>query len=54
VKTAISLPDELFDRITERARESGVSRSDFFARAAVRYLADLDGQSATGRPRDTA
>ena len=49
MKTAISVPDDTFDRATRRARELGVSRSEFFATAAVRYLAELDRASLTGR-----
>lgn len=49
MKTAISVPDETFDRATRRARELGMSRSEFFATAAVRYLAELDRASLTGR-----
>ena len=49
VKTAISLPDETFDRVTQRASDLGMSRSEFFTRAAQRYLDDLDAQSLTGQ-----
>ncbi len=49
VKTAISLPDETFHAVTNRARELGMSRSEFFAIAARRYLDELDGQSLTAQ-----
>ncbi len=49
MKTAISLPDETFDRVARRASDLGVSRSEFFARAAQRYLDELDAQSLTGQ-----
>jgi metal-responsive CopG/Arc/MetJ family transcriptional regulator len=49
MKTAISLPDETFDRVAQRASDLGVSRSEFFARAAQRYLDELDAQSLTGQ-----
>jgi len=49
VGTAISLPDDTFDRATRRAGELGVSRSEFFATAAQRYLDELDAQSVTGQ-----
>jgi antitoxin MazE6 len=39
MKTAISLP--------EAARRLGVSRSEFFARAAERWLDDLDDEQTT-------
>jgi metal-responsive CopG/Arc/MetJ family transcriptional regulator len=47
VKTAISLPDETFTRVEEAARRLGVSRSEFFARAAERWLDDLDDDQTT-------
>lgn len=49
MKTAISLPDETFHRASERARALGMSRSEFFARAAERYIAQLDVESITSR-----
>jgi metal-responsive CopG/Arc/MetJ family transcriptional regulator len=49
VKTAISLPDATFERASRRASELGMSRSEFFARAAQRYLDELDSQSLTGQ-----
>lgn len=47
VKTAISVPDELFDLVNRRAGALGMSRSEFFARAAQRYLDELDSESMT-------
>jgi len=49
MKTAISLPDETFDRVVQRASDLGMSRSEFFTRAAQHYLDDLDAQSLTGQ-----
>lgn len=49
MKTAISVPDETFERVSARARDLGMSRSEFFSRAAVRYLDDLDDESMTER-----
>ena len=49
MKTAISLPDETFDRASRRAKELGMSRSEFFARAAVNYMDELDARSLTAR-----
>ena len=49
MKTAISLPDDTFDRASRRAKELGVSRSQFFATAAQRYLDSLDRESLTAR-----
>jgi metal-responsive CopG/Arc/MetJ family transcriptional regulator len=47
MKTAISLPDDIFERATKQAAELGISRSEFFARAARRYLDDLAARSLT-------
>jgi metal-responsive CopG/Arc/MetJ family transcriptional regulator len=47
VKTAISVPDDTFARASRRAKELGISRSEFFARAARQYLEQLDTQSTT-------
>ena len=49
MKTAISLPDELFERVTKRAQELGISRSEFFADAARQYLETVDRASLTAR-----
>ena len=47
VKTAISLPDTTFEQATKKAKELGISRSEFFARAAELYLDELAGHSLT-------
>jgi metal-responsive CopG/Arc/MetJ family transcriptional regulator len=47
VKTAISLPDDTFEQATRQAAELGISRSEFFARAARRYLDELAERSLT-------
>ncbi|MEO7125221.1 MAG: antitoxin [Nakamurella sp.] len=47
MKTAISVPDEIFDRASRRARALGLSRSEFFARAAAKYLSGLDAHSVS-------
>ena len=49
MKTAISLSDETFDRVSRTASDLGMSRSEFFARAAKRYLDELDAQSLTSQ-----
>jgi len=49
MKTAISVPDETFDRVSRTASDLGMSRSEFFARAAQRYLDELDAESLTGQ-----
>ena len=47
MKTAISLPDDTYEQASKRAAELGISRSEFFARAARRYLDELASQSIT-------
>jgi metal-responsive CopG/Arc/MetJ family transcriptional regulator len=47
MKTAISLPDQTFERVEAAAKRLGVSRSEFFARAAERWLSDLDDDQTT-------
>ena len=47
MKTAISVPDDTFDRASRRAADLGMSRSEFFTRAAQRYLDELDAESVT-------
>lgn len=49
VKTAISVPDATFDRVTRRAQELGMSRSELFTRAAEHYLKVLDRESLSRR-----
>jgi hypothetical protein len=47
MKTAISVPDETFEKASRRAHDLGMSRSEFFSRAAARYLDELDAESVT-------
>lgn len=62
MKTAISLPDDTFARVERAAKRLGVSRSEFFARAAERWLDDLGDEQTTDAinraladvPQDTA
>jgi len=42
VKTAISIPDDTFAKVTSTARALGLSRSEFMTRAAVAYLSELE------------
>ena len=49
MKTAISVPDDTFERASRRASDLGMSRSEFFARAAQHYLDDLDAESLTSQ-----
>ena len=47
MKTAISLPDNTFRRVEAAAKRMGVSRSEFFARAAERWLDALQQDDTT-------
>ena len=47
MKTAISIPDDTFKRASHRAQALGMSRSEFFSRAASHYLDELDAVSVT-------
>lgn len=49
VKTAISIPDQTLQQVNRRARELGLNRSQFFARAVERYLRELDDDDITER-----
>jgi metal-responsive CopG/Arc/MetJ family transcriptional regulator len=47
MKTAISLPDDTFRRVDGAAKRLGMSRSEFFARAAERWLDVLQQDGTT-------
>lgn len=49
MKTAISVPDQTFARVDDAAARLGVSRSEFYARAAERWLTELERESVTSR-----
>lgn len=49
MKTAISLPDELFDAADDLARRLGLSRSALYARALREYLARHRDRRVTER-----
>lgn len=52
MKTAISVPDDTFEQATSKAAELGISRSEFFAQAARRYLDELASRSLTQQVND--
>ena len=52
MKTAISLPDELFASADELAERLGMSRSQLYARAVEEYLAKHRDQDVTARLND--
>ena len=47
MKTAISVPDETFQRVEQAAKRLGVSRSEFYARAARSWLDALEDDDTT-------
>jgi metal-responsive CopG/Arc/MetJ family transcriptional regulator len=49
MKTAISLPDDLFESADVLAQELGVSRSELYATAVAEYLAKHRDQDLTAR-----
>lgn len=49
MKTAISMPDGTFARVTRSAQRLGLSRSELLTRAATAYLDQLDSSSLTAR-----
>lgn len=49
MKTAISIPDHEAARIDASARRHGMTRSEFYRRAAGRYADELDSQDLTAR-----
>ena len=49
MKTAISLPDDLFESADELADKLGVSRSELYARAVAEFLAKHQTADITAR-----
>lgn len=49
MKTAISIPDETFGRVEKRAAALRMSRSEFYTRAAQRYLEELESSELSQR-----
>jgi predicted DNA-binding protein len=47
MKTAISLPDRTAEYFDNVARKHGMTRSEFYRRAAEHYAHDLDGADLT-------
>ena len=52
VKTAVSMPDELFERAEAAARRLRVSRSELYAKAIAEFLKKQDGHAITDRLND--
>ena len=49
MKTAISLPDELFEDADALAEQLGISRSELYATAVAEYMAKQRGGDVTAR-----
>ena len=49
MKTAVSMPDELFRRAEAAARRLRISRSELYARAIAEFLDDQQGNAVTQR-----
>jgi predicted DNA-binding protein len=47
MKTAISVPDETYDRADRVAKAHGMNRSQFYSRAADRYADELESADLT-------
>lgn len=47
MKTAISVPDEIFERAERAAKKNGMNRSQFYAAAADRYATELESADLT-------
>ncbi len=47
MKTAISVPDPIFERVDAAARRLGISRSEFYATAARRWADELERHDIT-------
>jgi metal-responsive CopG/Arc/MetJ family transcriptional regulator len=49
MKTAISIPDEVFESADELAQRLGISRSELYATAVAEYLAKFRSEDITAR-----
>jgi len=49
MKTAISIPDDVFESADELAKELGVSRSELYATAVAEFLAKHRSEDLTAR-----
>jgi predicted transcriptional regulator len=47
MKTAVSIPDELFQRADRLAADTGRSRSQLYAEALAAFLAETNGEPIT-------
>ena len=49
MKTAISIPDDVFESADELAQRLGISRSELYTTAVAEYLAKFRSQDITAR-----
>tara|TARA_B100001939_G_C16711230_1_gene517119 strand:+ start:106 stop:354 length:249 start_codon:yes stop_codon:yes gene_type:complete len=49
MKTAVSIPDELFEEAEKTAQKLGLPRSQFYARALEEFISMHDKQKITAR-----
>ena len=49
MKTAISVPDEVFNSADQLAQEMGISRSELYSTAVAEYLAKHRSEDLTAR-----
>lgn len=54
MKTAVSLPDDLYERAEQAAQRLGVNRSQLYARALTNYLQDIGPDPVTDRLNELA
>lgn len=52
MKTAISVPDDIFVRAERAAKKHGLNRSQFYAAAAERYATELETADRTAEIND--
>jgi metal-responsive CopG/Arc/MetJ family transcriptional regulator len=49
MKTAISVPDDVFSEVDAQAKKLGMSRSEFYVRAAVKELRAMSSEEVTAQ-----
>lgn len=49
MKTAISIPDQVYEKAEQAARRLGLSRSELYVTALVEFLANYDDAQVTRR-----
>jgi metal-responsive CopG/Arc/MetJ family transcriptional regulator len=52
MKTAISVPDDVFESADELAEELGISRSELYSTAVAEYLAKHRAEDVTAKLND--